>query len=254
MNGAFGGRTALITGAGRGIGRAIALGLAADGARVALLARSVDQLAETAAAVRAVGGTALVVPADIGDPMAVDEATAMVLAEFGAVDVLINNAAVVTPIGPTLSVDADSWAAAFAVNVVGPIRLAQSLLPSMINRGWGRIVNVSSGIAAHPATMIGMNAYAASKAALEAHSLNLSAEMAGTGVTVNVYRPGSVDTAMQGWIRSQPAAEIGTTLSRHFVESYERGTLLTPEQSARSLLARLVGDATGQVWSVEDPT
>jgi 3-oxoacyl-[acyl-carrier protein] reductase len=254
MNGAFDGRTALVTGAGRGIGRAIALGLAAGGARVALLARSDDQLADTAAAVSAAGGAALVVPADVGDPTAVNKATAIVLAEFGAVDILVNDAAVVAPIGPTLSVDAERWAAALAVNVVGPFRLSQALLPSMIARGWGRIANVSSGIAAHPAAMIGMNAYAASKSALEAHTLNLAAELAGTGVTVNVYRPGSVDTAMQGWIRSQSAEEIGAALHERFIESYERGSLLTPEQSARTLLARLAGDATGQVWNVEDQT
>jgi 3-oxoacyl-[acyl-carrier protein] reductase len=254
MSGAFEGRTALVTGAGRGIGRAIALGLASNGARVALLARSVDQLAEVAAAVSAAGGTALVVPADVGDPAAVDAAATKVLAEFGSVDILVNDAAVVAPLGPTASVNADVWAAALAVNVVGPFRLAQALLPGMIAGGWGRIANVSSGIAAHPTAMIGMNAYAASKSALEAHTLNLSAELAGTGVTVNVYRPGSVDTAMQGWIRSQSAEEIGVALHERFIDSYERGSLLTPEQSAQTLLARLAGDATGQVWNVEDPT
>ncbi|HEV3186579.1 MAG TPA: SDR family oxidoreductase [Acidimicrobiales bacterium] len=254
MIGALKGRSALVTGAGRGIGRAIALGLAADGARVALLARSLDQLAEVAAAVRADGGTALVVPTDVGDPVALDEAAAMVLAEFGAVDILVNDAAVVAPLGATVSVDADVWAEALAVNVVGPFRLTQAVLPGMMTRGWGRIANVSSSIAAHPATMIGMNAYAASKSALESHTLNLAAELTDTGVTVNIYRPGSVDTAMQGWIRSQPAEEIGVVLHERFIESYERGSLLTPEQSARSLLTRLAGDATGQIWSVEDPT
>ncbi len=245
MSDALVGRTALVTGAGRGIGRAIALGLAADGARVALLARSVDQLAEVAAAVSAAGGTALVVPADVGDPQGVNQAAALVLAEFGAVDILINDAAVVAPLGPTVSVDADAWALAFAVNVAGPMRLTQAVLPGMIERGWGRIANVSSGIAAHPTAMIGMNAYAASKSALEAHTFNLAAELAGTGVTANVYRPGSVDTAMQGWIRNQPAEEIGVALHERFTESYERGALLTPEQSAQSLLERLAGDENG---------
>jgi 3-oxoacyl-[acyl-carrier protein] reductase len=254
MSGALLGRTALVTGAGRGIGRAIALGLAGDGAQVALLARSVDQLAEVAAAVRAAGSTALVVPTDVGDPEGVNQAVAMVLAEFGAVDILVNNAAVVAPLGPTVSVDADAWALAFAVNVVGPLRLTQAVLPGMIDRGWGRIANVSSGIAAHPAAMIGMNAYAASKSALEAHTFNLAAELVGSGVTANVYRPGSVDTAMQGWIRNQPAEEIGAALHERFIESYERGALLTPEQSAQSLLARLAGDDTGLVWSVDDPS
>ena len=254
MSGALEGRSALVTGAGRGIGRAIALGLATNGVQVALLARSLDQLAEVAVAVRAAGGTAFVVPTDVGDPVTVDEAAAMVLAEFGVIDILVNDAAVVAPLGPTATVDADAWAEALAVNVVGPFRLAQAVLPGMIARGWGRIANVSSAIAAHPAAMIAMNAYATSKSALEAHTLNLAAELAGTGVTVNVYRPGSVDTAMQGWIRSQPAEEIGVALHERFIESYKRGSLLTPEQSARSLLVRLAGDATGQVWSAEDPT
>jgi NAD(P)-dependent dehydrogenase (short-subunit alcohol dehydrogenase family) len=202
--------------------------------------------------VTAAGGTALVVPADVGDSLSVDQAVATVLAEFGAVDILINDAAVVAPLGPTASVDADGWAAALAVNVVGPFRLAQAVLPGMIAGGWGRIANVSSAIAAHPATMIGMNAYATSKSALEAHTLNLAAELAGSGVTVNVYRPGSVDTAMQGWIRAQPAQEIGVALHERFLESYERGSLLTPDQSAQSLLERLAGDATGQIWNADD--
>jgi NAD(P)-dependent dehydrogenase (short-subunit alcohol dehydrogenase family) len=253
MSGALEGRSALVTGAGRGIGRAIAIGLANDGVQVALLARSVDQLSEVASTISAAGGVALVVRTDVGDPAAVDHAVATVLAEFGAIDILVNDAAVVAPLGPTVSVDAELWAVALAVNVAGPFRLAQAVLPGMIARGWGRIVNVSSGIVTHPAAMIGMNAYAASKSALEAHSLNLAAELAGTGVMVNIYRPGSVDTAMQGWIRSQPAEEIGTALHSRFTESYTSETLLTPEQSAQSLLARLASDANGQIWSVDDP-
>jgi 3-oxoacyl-[acyl-carrier protein] reductase len=254
MSGELEGRSALVTGAGRGIGRAIALGLAAEGARVALLARSIDQLSEVASTISAAGGVALVMPTDIGDSVAIDQAVTMVLAKFGAIDILVNDAAIVAPLGPTSSVDADAWTVALEVNVVGPFRLTQAVLPGMVARGWGRVANVSSGIAAHPAAMVGMNAYAASKAALEAHTLNLAAELAGTGITVNVYRPGSVDTAMQGWIRTQPEEEIGVALHKRFIESFERGTLLTPDQSAKSLLARLKGDATGQIWSVEDPT
>jgi 3-oxoacyl-[acyl-carrier protein] reductase len=97
-----------------------------------------------------------------------------------------------------------------------------------------------------------MNAYAATKAALEAHTLNLAAELAGSGVTVNLYRPGSVDTAMQEWIRGQPSDEIGPALHEHFRVSYEQGSLITHEQSARSLVAQVVGDATGGIWTVTD--
>jgi NAD(P)-dependent dehydrogenase (short-subunit alcohol dehydrogenase family) len=245
-------RVALITGAGRGVGRAVALRLAEAGARVALVARSVDQLEETAATLRAGGGVALVVPADLADPDAVAEAAVKAVKELGPVDILVNNAAVVEPVGPTVSTLPTGWSSAFAVNAEAPIRLTLALLPVMLERGWGRIVNVSSGIVDHPGAMVGLNAYAATKAALEAHTLSLAAEVAGSGVTLNVYRPGSVDTAMQAWFRAQPPAEIGAALHHHFQSSYEQGALITPERSARSLLTRLAGETTGQIWNATD--
>ena len=219
---------------------------------MALVARSVDQLEETAATLRAEGGVALVLPADLAHPDAVAEAAATAAKELGPVDILVNNAAVVEPAGPTVSTPPAGWSSAFAVNVQAPIRLTLALLPAMLDRGWGRIVNVSSGIVDHPGAMVGLNAYAATKAALEAHTLNLAAEVAGSGVTLNVYRPGSVDTAMQAWFRAQPPAEIGASLHQHFQASYEQGALITPERSARSLLTRLAGEATGQIWNVTD--
>ena len=248
----FAERTALVTGAGRGIGRAIATQLAAGGAEVALLARSVDELEETAAAIRSRGGCAVVVPADLADPDAVSDAATRLAGELGPIDILVNNAAVVQPAGPTIATDTAAWHRAFAVNVDAPVQLTLRLVPSMLEREWGRVVNVSSGIVDHPEVMVGLNAYSATKAALEAHTRSLAAELAGSGVTVNVYRPGSVDTAMQAWFRAQPPDDIGADLHRHFQTSYEQGTLITPEQSAQVLLAWLAGDATGQIWTPND--
>ena len=249
----LGGKTALVTGAGRGIGRGIAQGLAQAGARVALLARSGDELDQTASQVQELGGTALAVPADVGDPGQLTGAVKRIHDELGDVTVLINNAAVVWPLGASTSIDPAQWAAAISINVVAVARLSFLLLPAMITNRWGRIVNVSSGIAASPAGMLRANAYATSKAALEAHTVNLAAELDGTGVTVNAFRPGSVDTAMQAWIRGQDPAQMGAELHRRFTASYDDGNLISPQQSAESLLARLDSDDNGRIWSVSDP-
>ena len=204
MTADFMGKTALITGAGRGIGRAIALGLASAGARVILLARTAAQLEETRALLRGravPAGRISVAPADLSD-------------------------------------EQDRGRAAAAV------------LPGMLDAGWGRVVNISSGIAAYPVGMIRGNAYATTKAALEARTVNLAAELKGTGVTVNAYRPGGVDTAMQAWIRRQDPGRIGADLHERFNRNYAEGTLITPEHSAAALLAQLTGDDTGAIWDV----
>jgi NAD(P)-dependent dehydrogenase (short-subunit alcohol dehydrogenase family) len=245
------GKTALITGAGRGIGRAVALGLGGAGARVVLLARTTEQLEQTRGLLREQGvpdGRISIVPADLADEQDRDRAAAAVLAA-GRVDILVNNAATVEPLGPTTAITGADLRLAFEVNVIAPAALTAAVLPGMLDAGWGRVVNVSSGIVASPAGMIRGNAYAATKAALEAHTVNLAAELAGTGVTVNVYRPGGVDTAMQAWIRSQDPGRIGA-LHERFNRNYAEGTLITPGHSAAGLLAHLAGEDTGAVWDV----
>jgi NAD(P)-dependent dehydrogenase (short-subunit alcohol dehydrogenase family) len=248
----FADKTALITGAGRGIGRAVALGLGGAGARVVLLARTAAQLEETRALLRQHGvpaGRVSVLPADLGDEEDRGRVVAAALAA-GRVDILVNNAATVEPLGPTAGIKAADLRLAFEVNVVAPAALTAAVLPGMLDAGWGRVVNVSSGIAASPAGMIRGNAYATTKAALEAHTVNLAAELSGTGVTVNAYRPGGVDTAMQAWIRRQDPGRIGDGLHERFNRNYAEGALITPEHSAAVLLSHLAGDDTGAIWDV----
>jgi len=250
----FAGKTALITGAGRGIGRAIALGLADAGAGLILLARSVRQLDETRAMLLDRGAEAArirVVAADLGDEEQRGRAAGVAL-EAGRVDILVNNAATVEPLGVTAAIPAAELRRAFELNVIAPAALAAAVLPGMLGTGWGRIVNVSSGIAARPGSMVRGNAYAATKAALEAHTINLAAELNGTGVTVNAYRPGGVDTAMQAWIREQDPDRIGTALHTRFNQTFTEGALITPERSAAALITHLGGDDTGSVWGFSD--
>jgi NAD(P)-dependent dehydrogenase (short-subunit alcohol dehydrogenase family) len=248
----FSGKTALITGAGRGIGRAVALGLDAAGAGLILIARSADELAETQATLigrEAAADRVRIIPADLGDEQQRDQAAATAL-ETARVDILVNNAGTVEPLGPTAAISPAELRRAFEVNVVAPAVLTSAVLPGMLDAGWGRIVNVSSAIAGRPGSMVRFNAYAATKAALEAHSVNLAAELDGTGVTVNAYRPGGVDTAMQAWIRRQDPERIGSSAHERFNQSFAQGTLITPEQSAAALIAHLSGDDTGAIWDV----
>jgi len=246
------GRVALVTGAGRGIGRSIAIGLAEMGAVVVLVSRSSNELDEVASAIAAVGGTALVAPADVSDRAQVTEVLKRVVDELGPVEVLVNNAAVVWPVAPSTTIDIAEFERALEINVVAPAALTLDVLPSMLERGWGRVVNVSSGVAGQPQRMGGANAYVTSKAALEAHTLNLAAELQGSGVGLNVYRPGIVDTSMQGWIRDQGPDRVGAALHERFVKHYEEGALISSEESAAALLRRIASDATGQIWDVLD--
>ena len=248
------GRTALVTGAGRGIGQAIAVALASAGAQVALVARDREQLERTAQLVQDAGGTGHVVAANLVDLAAVPSVVADVVDAFGGVDILVNNAATVAPLSHTSQLAAADVEAALRLNVAAPILLAAAVMNPMRDRGWGRIVNLSSGVAARPSAMVGATVYAATKGAIEAHTLNLAAELDGTGVTVNAYRPGMVDTGMQASLRGADPREAGDRIVRGFSRAYDEGRLLTAEHSAGVLLAHLVADAsTGNVWDVAHP-
>jgi len=153
-------------------------------------------------------------------------------AAAGRDDILVNNAATVEPPGPAIGIQAGDLRLAYEVTVIAPAALTAAVLPGMLDAGWGRVVNVSSGIVASPAGMVRGNAYAATKAVLEAHTVNLAAELADTGVTVNAYRPGGVDTAMHAWIRRQDPERIGG-LHEWFNKNYAEGTLITPNTQPR---------------------
>jgi NAD(P)-dependent dehydrogenase (short-subunit alcohol dehydrogenase family) len=242
-------RTALVTGAGRGIGRATAIELAAVGVDVAILARSPDQLEETATRVRELGRSAFILQADLSDPGQVSRSLRQIQDQLGVIDIVVNNASVVWPLGPSVQVAPGEWAAAIGINLTALAVVTFAFLPGMIAQRWGRIVNVSSDVAGHPGAMIGASAYVTSKSALEAFTLNLAAELAGSGVTVNAFRPGTVDTAMLDSLRSQDPSAVGGALYDRFSQASRDGSLITPQASARSLLDHVLHpSATGEVW------
>src|SRR5947209_2257127 len=184
-------RSALVTGAGRGIGRATALQLAACGARVVLTARGRDEIEAVAQEIRSGGGSAEAIPCDVSS---VDEVRAL-FAAAGPVDIVVNNAGVIAPISLLADAEPDAWRYNIAVNLDGVFLTCRFALPGMLQRGWGRIVNVSSGSAR--GTTAGWSAYSAAKAGVEAMTGVLAKEVGDRGVRVNAVRPGIVDTEMQ---------------------------------------------------------
>jgi NAD(P)-dependent dehydrogenase (short-subunit alcohol dehydrogenase family) len=199
------GRVAMVTGAGRGIGRAVALALADHGALVAALARSSTGIDTTVGAIEEAGGRAIAVRCDVVDPDAVRAAVEHITDELGPVDVLVNNAGSNVVFGPLWEVDLDQWWRDVTINLRGPALCAAAVLPEMIARGRGCIVNIASGSAtrAFPYN----SSYAAAKAALVRFSDSLAAETAAHGVSVFALNPGTVETDMcQGRIDS-PAGQ-----------------------------------------------
>ena len=188
------GQVALVTGAGRGIGRAVALALSEAGAAVAVCARSEDEVTDVAREIADRNGRALAVRCDVRHRHQVEGMVAQVEAAIGPVDLLVNNAGQFGPVGPVAAADPDEWWQALEVNLRGPLYCARAVLPGMLTRGHGRIVNVSSGAGFAAIPML--SAYAVSKAALYRLSENLAAETSGHGVMVFAINPGLVRTAI----------------------------------------------------------
>ncbi|MGX7896456.1 SDR family NAD(P)-dependent oxidoreductase [Tsuneonella sp. HG222] len=203
--GTLDGRTALVTGAGRGFGRAIAQRLAAEGAAVALLARSRDEVDVAARDIRAAGGAAIALTGDVTDPRSVDSAIAQASLELGAIDILVSNAGVPGPFGPLWEVDADAWWQAQAVHIRAPMLLLNRLLPGMIERGRGHAICVSAKAARIVAP--NLSAYCTGKIAQNRIVAEAAAELEGTGVAVFAIDPGFVFTQLARETMDDPAAQ-----------------------------------------------
>src|SRR5665213_1874568 len=180
------GHIALVTGGGRGIGEAIAIQLASAGTAVAVVGLESQDIHEVASHIIAEGGDAISLAVDISNPAELVSICNEVHDQLGPIDILINNGAVIGPLGRFVENDMDEWVYTQAVNLLAPIRLTRMLLPTMLKMGWGRIVNISSGALRNPRPNDTFNAYIASKAGLESHTMNLAGQIAGTGVTANV--------------------------------------------------------------------
>lgn len=241
-------RTALVTGGGRGIGRASAFALAEAGARVAVLARSGDEVDESVRMLRDAGHHAHGVSADVADIDSFRAAVDDVTARLGPIDVLANNAGVTWPLGAIWEIDTEEWLAAVSINLVGPVRGIRLVLPGMLERGWGRIINVTTG-AASPPGIPRASAYSASKAALNQLTCTVAAELATTGVSINAVDPGLVDTAMQDYMR-ESSDLLGPRVSSMFHRFVDDGKLRDATDPARLIAAVVGSELNGEIVRV----
>ena len=195
------GQVALVTGGGRGLGRAFAVGLAKAGASVGITARTQSQIDETVKLVEASGGQAMAFLADVTDKVAMEKVVAALEESFGPVDILVNNAGVVTPLGNDWELDADEWWQTLTINVHGPYIGIRAVMPSMIARGKGRIINITS-IGAHTVHPYA-TAYCASKAAISHFTNCLAPALKEHGIGVFALAPMG-PTSMQELLANEP--------------------------------------------------
>lgn len=194
------GKVAIVTGASRGIGAATALALGEAGASVVLAARTIAQAEANARQIDAAGGKAVAIACDVSDYAACQRLVNETTHRFGPPDVLVNNAGVIEPIGIVAEADPTGWARSIAINLIGAYYAIRAVLPGMIERRQGDIINVSSGAAMRPQE--GWSAYCAGKAGLAMLTRSIDLEHRAAGIRVFGFQPGTTDTDMQVTIRA----------------------------------------------------
>lgn len=240
------GRGAVVTGGGRGIGAAVARALAGAGARVLVAARHLDEVEAVAVQLRRAGHEAWAAHCDVTDPKQIAALAHAAHERLGTADVLVNNAGASSS-APVARILLEEWQRLFAVNATSTLLATQALLPGMLERGWGRIVNVASIAGLQGDKYIA--AYSAAKHAVVGFTTSLAAEIAGKGVTANAVCPGYVDTPMtdESLARIMERAKLSREAALAALLSHSgQPRLITADEVAGAVLA-LVGDAAAAI-------
>jgi NAD(P)-dependent dehydrogenase (short-subunit alcohol dehydrogenase family) len=245
---------ALITGGGRGIGRMVAVDLARAGIAVGVIARSESDLAETAAMIYGAGGVGWAAMADVTNASDLRKAIGVIRRALGPIDLLVNNAGIVGPIGPLWEVDSDEWWQTFDVNLRGTVLASQMVIPEMVATGKGRVINMSSQAGVHRWPLV--SAYSVSKAAIAKLTENVAHETRRHGVSVFSVHPGLLPVGMSETIeRSEPTTAYEAHIRAWTLNELAKRDADDP-RDAVALIRRLAsGDAdvlSGRHLSVRD--
>lgn len=224
------GKVAIVTGAGRGFGRAIALALACEGADLVIVSRTASELERTAQSIMAAGGTVAAVAGDVGEAADVVRAVTTAVETFGSVDILVNNAGSIGPTKPLVEVTEAEWDRTMATNLKGAYLFARAVAPHMIRQKSGKIINVTSGLGEMVLSPFGV--YSVTKAALIHLTRFLAEELRVHNIQVNGLDPSVLDTRMQEEIRGFGPAVLGIEVYDSFAALKTHGRLLPPETVA----------------------
>jgi len=242
------GRVAIVTGGGRGLGRSVALAFGKQGAKVVLAARTLEEIDHVAEELRSLKKEAIAVPTDVSNEDQVNHLVKMTLEAFGTIDILVNNAGSRGPIGPIHQISLSDWEETLKVNLTGAFLCTKAVLPVLMEKREGKIINVATTLTPRP----NLTPYMVAKAGLIHFTKQLSRELKDYNVQVNVIHPGVMDTRMQEEIRKAGVKAIGTDM---FERLKEEGILHLPDEPAKLILflaSRAADGITGEYLSFDD--
>ena len=241
-------RVAIITGGGRGLGRSIALAFGKQGAKVVLAARTKEEIDHVADELRSLKKDTIAIPTDISDENQVTHLVRRTLGAYGTIDILVNNAGARGPIGPIYEISLSEWEQTLRINLTAAFLCTKAVLPVLMEKKEGKIINVATTMTARP----NLTPYMVAKAGLIHFTKQLSRELKDYNIQVNAIHPGVMDTRMQEEIRKAGAKAIGTDM---FERLKEEGILHPPDEPAKLILFLASKEAdgiTGEYLSFDD--
>jgi 3-oxoacyl-[acyl-carrier protein] reductase len=225
------GKVAIVTGAGRGLGRASSYEMAKEGASLVILSRTPSELREAAKTIRNLDADVIYLKADVSNPLDIKRVVDRAIKHFGKIDILMNNAGIIGPVSPLFMIDQEEWDEVMDINLRGPYLLAKAVIPYMIRQSSGKIINVTSGLG--EIVMPPFAAYSVTKAGLIHLTKIMAEELEYHNIQVNGLDPGVMDTKMQEEIRNLGPEILGEEIYSEFLSMKKRGVLKPPEKAAR---------------------